>query len=142
MATVISCGVIVTDGASVLLGHATGSPRWDIPKGLKEPGESDLETAQRELREETGLVAESDALRPLGRQRYRSGKDLGLFIWRPTSMPLPSMLVCRSTFLLHGRPVPEFDRFACPLWAEAWTLMGKSMRAALEPLAAAEAWGV
>jgi 8-oxo-dGTP pyrophosphatase MutT (NUDIX family) len=29
---------------------------WDFPKGLVEPGESELETARREVREETGLA--------------------------------------------------------------------------------------
>ena len=142
MSAVTSCGVIVTDGARVILGHATGSPRWDIPKGLQEPGESVLATALRELREETGLIADPNALRPLGQQHYRSGKELVLFVWRPALMPPPGTLVCRSSFLLRGRSVPEFDRFACPLWSDAWTMLGKSMRAVLERMAAAEAWSV
>jgi 8-oxo-dGTP pyrophosphatase MutT (NUDIX family) len=29
---------------------------WDFPKGLVEPGESELEAARREVREETGLA--------------------------------------------------------------------------------------
>ena len=51
-----SCGVIVSDGERILLGHAARSPRWDIPKGVAEPGEDFAEAAARELREETGLV--------------------------------------------------------------------------------------
>ena len=39
-AKAVSCGVLVTDGERLLLGHATRSPRWDIPKGMAEPGES------------------------------------------------------------------------------------------------------
>ena len=53
-----SCGVIVTDGERLLLGHATRSPRWDIPKGIAEPGESLAAAARRELFEETGLEGE------------------------------------------------------------------------------------
>ena len=44
-----TCGVLVIDDeAHVLLGHATASPRWDIPKGIAEPGESWSEAAARE----------------------------------------------------------------------------------------------
>ena len=50
-----SCGVIVTDGKRLLLGHASRSPLWDIPKGGIEPGETPAQAARRELREETGL---------------------------------------------------------------------------------------
>lgn len=31
--------------------------RYDIPKGLKQPGEDDLTAAVRELREETGIIS-------------------------------------------------------------------------------------
>ncbi len=40
-----SCGVVVTDGVRLLLGHATRSPRWDIPKGVAEAGETHLAAA-------------------------------------------------------------------------------------------------
>jgi 8-oxo-dGTP pyrophosphatase MutT (NUDIX family) len=42
--------VLVTDGVQVLLGHASCSPRWDIPKGLAHPGEPFVTAAVRELR--------------------------------------------------------------------------------------------
>ncbi|MBV8915190.1 MAG: NUDIX domain-containing protein, partial [Acetobacteraceae bacterium] len=48
-----SCGVLVSDGARLLIGQATASPRWDIPKGVAEPGEDLLAAAVRELDEET-----------------------------------------------------------------------------------------
>lgn len=39
-----------------LLIHLAGEGGyWGFPKGHKDPGESDLETAKRELREETGI---------------------------------------------------------------------------------------
>ncbi len=137
---VISCGVVVTDGQRVLLGHATASPRWDIPKGLQELGESSSATALRELQEETGLVADPAALRPLGQHVYLPGKTLVLFHWQPPVMPASDTLICRSTFLLRGRQVPEFDRFACPAWMDAWPMLGKSMRAVLDQIAKAQQW--
>ncbi len=108
----ISCGVIVTDGVHLLLGHASRSPRWDIPKGLAEPGESLLAAAVRELREETGLQVAPDALHPLGTYAYLRDKDLALFVWRPPVMPEPAALRCTSTVALPGGAViPEIDRF-------------------------------
>jgi ADP-ribose pyrophosphatase len=38
--------------------HAVGDSLWEIPAGLIDPGECALESAKRELREETGYSAE------------------------------------------------------------------------------------
>ena len=81
MARRTSCGVIVTDGKRILLGHATRSPRWDIPKGLAEPGESLAAAAVRELAEETGLAVAGAEIRPRGVASYMRDKDLALFLW-------------------------------------------------------------
>ncbi|MBV8738654.1 MAG: NUDIX domain-containing protein [Alphaproteobacteria bacterium] len=124
----LSCGVIVTDGERLLLGHATRSPRWDIPKGVADPGEEFAAAARRELFEETGIEAPIDALKPLGVFPYRSGKDLALFAWRPSAMPDPKSLVCHSTFVLpNGSQLSEFDRFALFSWDEALGRVGKNM---------------
>ena len=123
-----SCGVIVTDGHAVLLGHATRSPRWDIPKGIAEADEDFAGAAARELAEETGLVVDPASLAPLGVHRYRPGKDLALFAWRPAAMPEPAGLVCRSTFVApDGAVLPEFDRFGVFAWDEAMRRVGKNM---------------
>jgi 8-oxo-dGTP pyrophosphatase MutT (NUDIX family) len=127
----ISCGVIVTDGERLLLGHATRSPRWDIPKGIAEPGESFAAAARRELREETGLDAPEAELRPLGVSPYRRGKDLALFVWMPATLPDPASLVCASQFAWNGRMLPEFDRFGLFTDAEALQRVGKSLAALL-----------
>jgi putative (di)nucleoside polyphosphate hydrolase len=123
----ISCGVIITDGERLLLGHATRSPRWDIPKGVAEPGESLAEAARRELFEETGLAAPEAELRPLGVAPYRSGKDLALFAWAVPRLPDPGVLACTSCFDWRGSMVPEFDRFGLFTHAEALTRVGKAM---------------
>ena len=128
----LSCGVIVTDGAALLLGHATRSPRWDVPKGLCEPGEGLEAAARRELLEETGLVPPAGALRPLGTHAYLSGKDLCLFAWSPAPLPDPQALRCRSVFTTRtGEVLPEFDRFGVFAWDEAMARVGAGLRRVL-----------
>jgi 8-oxo-dGTP pyrophosphatase MutT (NUDIX family) len=133
----ISCGVIVTDGNRILLGHATRSPRWDIPKGLAEPGESLAAAAVRELAEESGLIVVEGELRPLGVHAYLRDKDLALFMWMPAVLPSLDALTCRSTFMLPGGAVmPEFDRFGVFSWEEALGKVGKNMARILETVQA------
>jgi 8-oxo-dGTP pyrophosphatase MutT (NUDIX family) len=123
-----SCGVIVTDGERILLGHATRSPRWDIPKGTAEREENFADAAVRELREETGLVAPPDELVGLGVHPYLRGKDLALFAWTSQRLPDPRNLVCNSHFTLpNGTSLPEFDRFGLFPWDEALTRVGKNL---------------
>ena len=123
-----SCGVIVGDGRRILLGHATRSPRWDIPKGEAEPGEGLAEAASRELFEETGLAVPAAELTALGVQAYLRGKDLALFAWTPPQLPDPKSLACNSHFALpDGTLLPEFDRFGLFSWEEALGRVGRSM---------------
>ena len=129
---VTSCGVLVTDGALLLLGHATDSPRWDIPKGQAEGDEAFEAAARRELTEETGLAAPPGALLPLGLHPYRPGKRLALFAWRVPAVPRPDTLTCASLFRDRwGHMRPEFDRFGVFGHDEALALVGKAMAAVL-----------
>lgn len=128
MAKRVSCGVIVTDGERILLGHATRSPRWDIPKGLAEPGELLAAAAVRELFEETGLRASETDLQDLGVHAYLRDKDLALFRWVPATMPVVDQLACCSMFALPGGAlVPEFDRFGLFIWEDALGKVGKNL---------------
>ncbi len=103
----LSCGVLLTDGQQLLLGHATGQEHWDIPKGKVEAGESPLQAALRELAEETGLSASPQSLLWLGQFAYRPKKRLALFAYRPALLPSLSQLRCQH---LPGHRL-EFDRF-------------------------------
>lgn len=66
--------VVVTDGASVLMFADTdpgvpGSQWWVTPGGGMDPGETERQTALRELAEETGLHAqEADLIGPVMRR--------------------------------------------------------------------------
>lgn len=120
--------MIVTDGQRLLLGHATRSPRWDIPKGVAEPGETFPVAAARELLEETGLTVNPEALADLGVYAYLRGKDLALFAWVRPQLPDPQTLTCTSHFALaDGTLLPEFDRFGLFQWDAALTRVGKNL---------------
>lgn len=62
-----SCGVLpyrkVNGRQEILLVYETNSQCWSIPKGHMEAGESEIQTALRELKEETGLTAILDTNR-------------------------------------------------------------------------------
>ena len=132
----ISCGVIVTDRERILLGHATRSPRWDIPKGVAELDEGFPAAAAREVLEETGLTVALDELTELGVYPYLRGKDLALFAWKPRQLPDPKSLTCSSHFALpNGTMLPEFDRFGLFVWDEALTHVGKNLARLLAELA-------
>jgi len=78
-----SAGGVVVRGEEVVVivptrRAADGSRVLTLPKGHPDPGESALEAAAREVREETGVVAEP--VRELGESRYwyrREGRTIG-----------------------------------------------------------------
>jgi 8-oxo-dGTP pyrophosphatase MutT (NUDIX family) len=110
---IVSCGIVLLDpGGQVLLAHATGTHHWDIPKGQGEPGETEAQSALREMVEETGLALDPLRLKDLGRYIYRRDKDLHLFAARalPDELDL-SRCVCTSLFPSRedGAMIPEMD---------------------------------
>lgn len=128
----LSCGILVLDSeGELLLGHATGAPYWDIPKGQREPGENELQAALREAAEETGLRFSAEGLLDLGRFAYRSGKDLHLFALLYERVD-PRSLRC-STFFRDrsGRLRPEIDAFAWMAFDAVPQRCAKSMAALL-----------
>lgn len=75
-------GVVVRDGEVAVIvptrRAADGSRVLALPKGHVDPGETPLEAATREVREETGIVAEP--VGELGESRYwyrRDGRTIG-----------------------------------------------------------------
>jgi 8-oxo-dGTP pyrophosphatase MutT (NUDIX family) len=78
-------GVVVrrdSDRWSVVLVHRPRYDDWTFPKGKQMPGESDEETALREVQEETGLRCELDE--PIGEITYRDrfGRPKVVRYWR------------------------------------------------------------
>ncbi len=109
----LSCGiVIVNDAHELLLCHVTGHDHWDLPKGGAMAGETPLQAALRETREECGLALEPSALLNLGRLPYRARKDLHLFGARMPRLDTRT-LFCESRFTdsRSGARLPEMDGF-------------------------------
>jgi len=77
----ISCGVIpvykkTNDDIHFLLVQGHGD-YWGFPKGHKKKGESDQETAERELQEETGIICTEYLENTMFHERYRIPKKKG-----------------------------------------------------------------
>ena len=109
----LSCGFIIINNDKLLACHATGHPYkngWDISKGHIEDGETPLECACRELKEETGIDSSRlTNIRDLGKWAYTKSKDLHLFVAN-YDVDL-SKCKCTSYFEQRGRQIPEMDAF-------------------------------
>jgi 8-oxo-dGTP pyrophosphatase MutT (NUDIX family) len=83
----ISAGGVVVRGDEVVVivptrRAADGTRVLSLPKGHVDPGETPLQAAQREVREEAGIVAEP--VRELGESRYwyrRDGRTIGKSVY-------------------------------------------------------------
>lgn len=108
----ITCGVAIFDKNNhLLIGRATNSNNWSIPKGLNEENESFEETAIREVYEETGLVLEKNKLQLIGREVYPNNKkELVMFYTKLDSINLDD-LICNSFFEFQGHQLPEINKF-------------------------------
>jgi len=128
----ISAGVIVTNGISILLGHATGQRHWDIPKGMIDRGETAARAALRELEEEAGLYAELSELEEIGVVGYSKRKNLHLFYLRVARMPDIRDLHCTSYFGNGRNKRPEIDRYVVVSYSDIGNYCVPNMTRALK----------
>lgn len=92
--------------------YTLGLYSWEMPEGGSHAGEAPEEAAHRELREETGLVA--DRLEPIARAHLSNSVSDEL------------ALIYRATGLTPGPSAPEgTERLEVRLveWDEAWTML-------------------
>ena len=140
--SVLSCGILVLNAErEILLCHATGTSRWDVPKGGAEVGERAIDAAIREAAEETGLAFVPETLLDLGERAYRPGKRLHLFATLSERIDT-ARCRCSTHFVdRFGRSRPEMDGFAWVEFEEVPERVGKSLAALLTgPLALAQVW--
>ena len=122
--TEISAGLLAfrrrNGGVEVLLAHPGGpfwtkkdDGAWTIPKGVVEPGDDLLATAQREFTEETNLAATGD-FAPLTPVKLKSGKVVHAFAFE-ADLDLSGF--ASNTFEIEWPPksgrrqnFPEIDR--------------------------------
>lgn len=123
-------------GIELLLGHMGGpfwarkdAAAWSVPKGLVEPGESDVAAARREFAEELGLPAPAGGWLDLGEARPPGGKTVT--IWAVEGDVDPGAVV-PGTFEMEwprgsGRvqQFPEIDRVG---WFEPTTAVVKLVK--------------
>ena len=138
MPKLLSCGVIVRrTPAELLLCHATGRNYWDIPKGVRDDGETSVDAALRELREEAGIQLTAAEVRDAGVHKYLPRKDLHLFILDPPQPSLGIDACCCSTHYTprYGtREIPEVDAYRWAARSEVPQLCGKNMMRVLMTL--------
>lgn len=107
-------GVIVRgsgDAARIAIVHRPSYNDWSLPKGKSDDDETPVQTARREVREETGLVCR--VLAAVGRQEYLVAeglKSVDYFLMRPV----------RSGAFLAG---DEVDETRWVDWDEAASLL-------------------
>lgn len=107
----LSCGVVIVDANNrVLLGHNTNGDYWGFPKGRQDPNETEIETAIREVKEETGFDLTGKKLVKLSSNAvYKDGvKHISLFMCRVDSVDT-SALTCTSVIPHLG--YVEMDAF-------------------------------
>ncbi|QPB12252.1 nudix hydrolase [Providencia phage PSTCR6] len=108
----ISAGIIFKHGTKILICHATHTPYWGIPKGHIDEGETPLEAAIREVKEETNhIVTDPENLIDLGEHFYYKGKNMHLFLYEGPNMPDDKTCICTSMYTKNGRTFPENDAF-------------------------------
>lgn len=114
----LTCGVLIINECNeLLLAHSTGNNFYDLPKGLKDPGETPLQAVVRECFEETSIQLDPETVTDLGQFPYNSKKNIHLFKVSVEKASIDiNALVCTSMFEHRFLGMlPEADEF---IWIE------------------------
>lgn len=100
---VVAAAVIITDAAGhVLLQHRADTEDWSPPGGLLDPGETVLQTALREVAEETGVTVGTPQLFGV-----YSGPEF--FMTYPNGDEIASVIVVFTAPHVAGAPVTDAE---------------------------------
>ena len=133
MKTEKSCGCIILKDNQVLLIGAKdddGKLFWAFPKGHQENGETDIETAIRETKEETGLDVEISDITPIKTGHFIHGgtayKNILLFIAKPLSHDLrPQEEEAEQAKWIQ---INEAEKYLTDYYSDAWGELLKRLR--------------
>lgn len=120
-----TCGFfIINDEDKVLIVHPTNAKNtvWSIPKGRMDKGESELETAYRELKEETSinLLKYVGRTIPLGLCNYKGRKKRLCGFAFEYDGKIKDKLKCET--YVNGK-FPEVDKFKWVSFKKAFELL-------------------
>lgn len=134
----VSGGIIIlNEVGEIFVGHSNGNTWFDLPKGEMDAGESAVQCAIRETREETSLEFKEAELLDLGLQAYNKEKSLHLFLVKRQKSEIDiSSLVCNSFFehRYTKKMIPEVDSFKWLDYKEVEANCAKSMSKLLNRL--------
>lgn len=109
----LSSAVLFTDKQRFLTVHPTNKNTnlLDIPKGEIDKGETPIETAIREFKEETSISLNKNNLHYIGKFYLHEHKDIYLFLYIIDKLPPITSLKCSSMTKAYGKPIEEIDKF-------------------------------
>ena len=118
-----SCGGVIAEGGKVLMVLQTNGT-FAFPKGHMEAGETEVETAMREILEETGVEAELDEKKRVELNYYIEDldidKDVVVFVGKPVGgievRPQEGEIE-----KVEWVEIPEVEgKLTYPEWKDAW----------------------
>jgi 8-oxo-dGTP pyrophosphatase MutT (NUDIX family) len=134
----IGCSAVIFDktGQKVLLTRRTDNGQWCLPGGAMEPGESAIETCEREIQEETGL-------------EVRAGRLIGVYsdphqlVEYPDGNKVQIVVLNFEAEVIGGEPglSDETTEFGYFIWAEieSMNLIGRQKERIADALIRQEA---
>lgn len=120
----VSAGVLVVRDGRILLGHSTHNIHWDIFKGKVDSGETPMQAALRELKEESGISLKDKDIKDLGQFSYTKKKNLHLFLHEDVVGIDAASCYCESQV---DERFPEMDDFKWVEYSEIGKFCVESM---------------